>query len=939
MRTNNKIRYWRCFIMIPFIVSLIYLTSCSNSNGTSIQNMLVEYTSQPVGMDVGIPRFTWDIESKERDIRQTSYQIIVSKEEGGINSKNGDSWDSGIIESDETVNVEYTGTKLESNTTYYWRVAATLSNGKTIWSSTQFFHTGFFNEQDWKASWITSINENLDNAPYLRKSFHTEKKIKQAIVYASAVGYYELYLNGERISDHVLDPGITDFKKTILYAAFDATNQMKTGENVLAGILGNGAKGMRRTEGRWTWWGVNKSLGKPMLLVQMMITYQDGSSEVIATDASWKTASSPITYNDIYGGEDYDARLEIPNWNKANFDDSSWGHSLIAEKPGGKLKAQLMPAIKVTKTIEPITVTNPQPGVYLYDLGQNIAGWWKIEVEGEAGQIVRVRAAETLSDSLFGEPLTEKSKINFTYLHFRNVWTDYTLKGGGTEIYEPRFFYSGFRYVEVTTNDKKNPKKLHLQGRVVRSSMEQTGIFESSDSLLNQIHRAGLWAQKGNLHGYPTDCPHREKGPYNGDGQVIAETSMHDFQMASFYTKWINDMRDSQEENGRIPNTSPPLVGGNGGGVAWGSAYIQIPWWMYHYYQDKRILEEHYDAMKKYMQYLQELGANDADPAEPHIIDFFDGYWFSLGEWCAPIEITGKNDCPVHAVVNTFYSYFNSLTLSNIAETIGNHKDREYFKTLSETIKENFNRKFLNPETGIYGTEEVFQTYQILPLIGNAVPEEFKQKVFQALIGDIKAHDNHLRTGILGTKYIWPVLVHANEHELAFKIATQRTYPSYGYWIDKGATTLFEQWNGNNSYNHQMFGSVAEYFYKFLAGIQSPMEGNTSVGYRYLQIEPHVPANLNFVKASVKTLVGVISTNWKKSGDQFELLVSIPANTTASLVLPTFGKSNITLKEGNKNIWKNNRYIAGARGIHHVKSSDNKLIIKSGSGDYKFTVN
>jgi alpha-L-rhamnosidase len=356
------------------------------------------------------------------------------------------------------------------------------------------------------------------------------------------------------------------------------------------------------------------------------------------------------------------------------------------------------------------------------------------------------------------------------------------------EVYEPRFFYTGFRYIEVTTSDNKNPEHLKVEGRVVRSANERNGTFESSDLLLNQIHRAGVWSQMGNMQSYPTDCPHREKGAYNGDGQVIAEASMHDFHMAPFYTKWINDMRDSQEENGRIPNTSPVLVGGMGGGVAWGSAYILIPWWMHHYYGDTRILEEHYPVMKEYLQYLKNLGSKDEDPSEPFIIDNFDGYWYSLGEWCAP----GQSDCPNHPVVNTFYYYYNSLLLSKIAEELGYTTDAQSFRALSDTIKQNFNRKFFNSETALYGTDETYQTYQLLALIGDVVPEGYREKVFQTIVDDIKMRDDHLNTGIIGTKYLWPVLVEGGENELAYRVATKTTWPSFGYWIENNSTTLLK---------------------------------------------------------------------------------------------------------------------------------------------------
>jgi len=668
--------------------------------------------------------------------------------------------------------------------------------------------------------------------------------------------------------------------------------------------------------------------------MQLMIVYSDGSREVVVSDETWKTTDGPVTFNNLYGGEDYDARKELPGWANSDFDDSAWKPAAVANNPGGKLKSQLTPAIEVTQTLEPVKQTNPEPGVFLFDLGQNIAGWWKLEVKGSPGQVIRIRGAETLNDSLFPKPLEEGDIFSTKHRYHAETWTDYTLKSNEMEVYEPRFFYTGFRYIEVTTGDNQKPEHLKVQGRVVRSANERNGTFESSDSLLNQIHRAGIWSQMGNMQSYPTDCPHREKGAYNGDGQVIAEASMHDFHMAPFYTKWINDMRDSQEENGRIPNTSPVLVGGMGGGVAWGSAYILIPWWMHHYYGDTRILEEHYPVMKEYLQYLKNLGSKDEDPSEPFIIDNFDGYWYSLGEWCAP----GQSDCPNHPVVNTFYYYYNSLLLSKIAEELGYAADAQSFRELSDTIKQNFNRKFFNPETALYGTDETYQTYQLLALIGDVVPEGFREKVFQTIVDDIKMRDDHLNTGIIGTKYLWPVLVEGGENELAYRVATKTTWPSFGYWIENNSTTLLEKWSGENSHNHQMFGSITEYFYKFLAGIQSPMEGKTTKGYRQIHIEPHVPQDLDFVDSSVKTVAGKVVSNWKKEAGSFTHEVFIPANTTATIALPFNGSENVTVYEGNEKIWENNAYVEGVPGIHEITRENDRLVLKTGSGDYRFRV-
>lgn len=930
MKKNHLFNSNYVFMLLIMLGSV----ACDSYKSIEVKNMSVEYLSNPYGVDIQRPRFSWNFESDVRGVSQESWQIIVDENPNDIDNGIGKVWDSGKVMSDRTVNVEYDGIALKSNTKYYWRIHAWLNDGNSIWSESGFFHTGILNVNEWEASWISLDEEITHASPLLRKEFQATKEIEQAVAYVTASGFYEFFLNGEKVGDHVLDPGVTDYRETILYSTYDVTSLVKKGNNVAGAILGNGAWNLRKKEDRWSWGKGGTSFGNPVLWVQLMITYSDGSQDIVVTDDTWKTTESPITFNNLYGGEDYDARKELPGWSSANYDNSDWQTAAVVNAPGGELKSQLMQPIKVTNTLEPVSSINPEPGVFLFDLGQNIAGWWQLEIQGTPGQSIHIRGDETLNNDLFPKQLEKGDKISDNTRYHPFIWTEYTLKSNDMEYYEPSFFYSGFRYIQVTSSDKQNPQQLKVKGRVVRSANPRNGRFESSDSLLNRIHRAGLWSQKSNMQSYPTDCPHREKGAYNGDGQVIAEASMHDFHMAPFYTKWINDMLDSQEENGRIPNTSPVLVGGMGGGVAWGSAYILIPWWMSYYYEDSRILEQHYSSMKEYINYLKELGTKDEDPSEPFIIDNFDGYWYSLGEWCAP----GQKDGPNHAVVNTFYYYYNNRLMSEIAGELGFDEDAKYYQNFADTIKHHFNRRFFNNETGLYGTEETYQTYQLLALVGDLVPESYRSKVFQTIVDDIKIRGNHLNTGIIGTKYLWPVLVKNGENELAYQIATQSSYPSYGYWINNGSTTLLEEWSGENSHNHQMFGSVTEYFYKFLAGIQSPMEGNTTKGYSHIHIEPYVPQELEFVEASLETVSGWVSSDWQKDGKVFKHEVTIPANTSATISLPISEKENVVVWEGESKVWENNQPAEKVNGIRQIEKKGDRLMINTGSGKYKFRV-
>jgi alpha-L-rhamnosidase len=914
----------------------------------SVGDLRCEYLSSPVGMDAEHPRFSWKIAAGERGVYQQAYRITVSDGRG----EDGNCWDSEWTESGATVNLKYAGVPLVSNRTYTWQVCVRINN-KEVRSKPAVFHTGLLRREDLKAQWLATKEDIVHESPLFRKTFTAEKKVKKAFAYATAAGFYELYLNGRKVNDDVLNPAVSDYRKTVLYSAYDVSSLMQKGENTVGVMLGNGAYNIRSVGGRYSWGG-GKSMGNPCFMVQIHILYNDGSETLVASGEGWKYTAGPVTFNNIYGGEDYDARKEIQGWASAGTDDSGWQDAVIVPGPGGKLKWQSVP-IEVTETLRPIAQTRPSKGVYLFDLGQNIAGWWRIEAKGKAGQTIRVRGAETLNNTLFPKPLEEGDSLSVKHRYHSHTWTDYTLKSNGREVYEPRFFYTGYRYIEVVTGDRTDLAELKVEGCVVRSALESAGSWTSSDELLNWIHRAGQWSQMGNLVGYPTDCPHREKGAYNGDGQVIAETSMLDFEMALFYEKWLNDMSDAQEPNGRVPNTSPTIVGGMGGGVAWGSACILIPWWMRHYYDDVQILETYYPMMTKYIDYLRNLARTDAVPEEPYIINYFGGFWYSLGEWCSP----GRSDCPNHDVVNTFYYYYDTWLMSKIAGMLGRQDDALQFAALSDTVRNEFNRRFFNPGTYTYGSDSVYQTYQLLALIGNLVPEESRDAVLKTVIDDIRARGNHLNTGIIGTKYLWTVLSEAGYHDLAFAVATQETYPGYGFWKNNHSTTLLEEWGGANSHNHQMFGSVTEYLYRYLAGIRSPLQTEhsqrygqasdksvladkdleDSYGYRHIRLQPCIPSGaLREAGASLQTVAGTIAAGWKKQDKGYLYRVTVPPNTTATLTLPIDGFRKVKITETGKVIRQNGEFIGGVSGIEGISADDSAVCFSLESGTYRFSV-
>lgn len=924
-------------IILLLLGGFIFLfTNCSkDENLPGIRSLEVEHLSNPLGLDVKDPQFSWIYENGSRGASQSAYRIIVSENPDDLENEEGSLWDSGKVNSSSTINNPYEGSALESGQKYFWKARVWDQNGNpTSWSETQHFQMSLLDADDWQARWITTPDSTV-SSPLLRNEFTINQGIQSATAFVTGVGYYEFYLNGEKVGDHVLDPAITDFSKRILYETYDVTDHLNEGINAAGFWLGNSAFRIKPEEGRWTWFGSNNQFGTPMGILQLHILYEDGSKEVIWSNNEWKTDASPILYNNVYGGEDYDARLEQEGWNQVDFDDAHWQPVKVVEDPDVLMDSQIMPPIRVVETIEPATRTNPKSGLYLFDLEQNIPGWWKLSVDGEQGTEIKIRAAETLNNELFPNPLEPGDSLSTSEQYHANVWTTYILKGDGTETYEPKFFYSGFRYIEVQVDNPDAIGSLEIDGQVVHSDLERNGHFASSDTLLNQIYEAAIWSQRGNLHGYPEDCPHREKGGYNGDGQVIAETSIHDFQMHSFYQKWLNDMKDAQYENGRIPNTSPLMLGGVGGGIAWGSAYILLPWWMYQYYEDTRILEDHYESMKRYMIYLENLASeNDENPDEDYIINEFGGYWDSLGEWEAPVrDRTGPNN----PLTNTYYWYLDVLTFADIAEVLGSDEDRQNYLALADSIKEAFNEKFFLEEQNLYGTEELYQGYLLFALSGDLVPEENRQAVMENLIHDIQVTSNgHLGTGILGTKHLINVLAEEGREDVLHEVVTKKTFPSWGHWIENGATTLWESWDAESSHNHQMFGTVNEYFYKYLAGIQAPTNAGTSVGYKEIHIKPYIPDDMNWAEASVETVRGTVSSKWEKSENSLTLEITIPANTTGKVSIPTMSWNNVQISEGGETVWSEGEVVDSDTQITSGREENGFIELDVTSGRYEF---
>lgn len=890
-----------------------------------------EYLRDPLGVDVARPRLSWINLHPDRDQRQTAFQVIVSstpeKSAGGV----GDVWDSGKILSPETTGIRYEGSDLRSFQSVWWRVRWWEMDGvASDWSASARFELGILDGTEWKARWISKKNcrefrskgsvllgeplGDYTNAYtiYLRSEFKLMKPIVRARAFVCGLGYYELRINGRKVGDHVLDPAQTDYRKVALYSTYDVINELASsaatredGKFAVGLILGNGRH--------------IRSYGYdyPKALLQIVIEYGDGSSEIVATDSGWKASYGPLQENGLYYGERYDARMEMPGWDDAGFDDSKWEPAI--EVQGIKPSSQLMPPIRVVRHLEPVTHFSSSDGTHFYDFGQNFAGWVKISLQGPAGTEVTLRHAELMN---------EDGSLNTSTSKNADATDVYVLKGEGVETYEPRFTYHGFRYVSLSAVPAM-PDVLSMEGCVVHSDVESSGEFSCSNSLLNRIHQNILWGQLSNLMSIPTDCTQRdERQGWLGDAHLAAEESMFNFDLAAFYSRFLKSIEFAQQADGSLPDTVPPYWRGlYPADPAWSSALITIAWLVYRFYDDKDVLARHFDAMMKYVDFLN---AN----AENHIITKLGKY----GDWCPPGSITPKRT-PVE-LTSTWYYYHDTLILSKIAGILDRSEDQTLLATRAEAIKEAFNNQFL--KNGEYAVNRFApvdrasgQTSNALPLYLDMTPQDVKAQVLDRLLhGVIEEQDYHLDTGILGTRYLLDVLTESGFGDVAYKVASQRTYPGWGYMVEEGSTTLWERWEkitggGMNSHNHIMLGSVDAWFYRVVAGLTC-----LDAGSKRIRFMPPVFAGLDRAKATFKTVRGAAAISWEKGEDTFSLRALIPVGAVGVVYVPLmWQKQAITETLGP--LWQSGKNESAA--IDRVRMAGNGLEyvgFEFGSGEY-----
>lgn len=857
-----------------------------------------EYLTNPLGIDVARPRFAWILNHLERAEGQTAYQVLVSSTLDSLNHDQGDQWDSGKVSSEDSSQVVYQGRRLTSGRMYYWKVRFwDIQDRASAYSAPAHFEMALLSPQEWRGEWITG-NE-------LRKGFRLEGRIARARLYVTALGYYEVRLNGRKVGENVLDPAWTDYPKRVLYSTYDVTRLLQSGENAMGVMLGGG----------WATLGTGVLGGKPYypqpaLLLQLNIELAGGGHISVASDDSWKSGRGPIVADSVYDGEVYDARLETPGWDLAGFDDSLWATATVVPGWNGVLNAQMMPPIHVVDSLVPAKLLNPKPGVYVYDVGQTISGWAQLRVRGPRGASVTLRFSETVyPDGMIDTRNLREAKQ-------RDI---YVLPGNGEEVYEPRFTYHGFRYIEVT-GFPGAPGLHSLRARVVHTSVRAIGSFSASKPILNEIQRLIGWTQLNNLLSIPTDCNQRdEREGWMGDAQLSAEEAMMNFDMAAFYTNFVRDMRDAQGTDGSLPETVPEKFGHRPADPSWGTAYPLICWYMWQQYGDRRILEENYDGLKKYVEFLRNRAPGD-------VLRFnFNG------DWIATVETPGE-------VISDAYYYYDVTVLQNIAQTLGKAADAQAYLQLAHRIKEAFNRNFYDAKTASYGGGT--QTANAMALFLGLVPEEERGNVSFYLERDLlDHHNNHLTTGIIGTKYLMPALSDTGRSDMAYNLAVQTTYPSWGFMIANGATTVWELWQDKNraamnSHDHPALGSVGAWFYRALGGID--MEPGTE-GYRHLRIAPQMVEDLRWVSARVDTIRGPISSSWTHADGKTTLEVLVPVGSDAEVAIPEDPQmAEITVLEGGRPIWQAGKYVPGDDGVQDARQNGHLVTVKVGSGHYSF---
>ncbi len=870
-------------------------------------NLTCEGLVHPLGLDVPLPRFSWQLTDTRRGAKQTAYQIRVATSPERLREERPDVWDSKTVGTDQSIWAPFGGPALESGRRYYWQVRVWDQQGKPGgWSAPTYWETGLLNPADWHAQWIGYVEGRPDpkstQSPLLRKTFTLAQPIQSARIYVTALGSYRLSINGRRVGEDVLTPDWTDYRKRVTYQTYDVTDLLRQGENAVAAMLGDG------WYGSGLGWNLQRfSFGPPpdRLLMQLQVTYADGRKETVVTDGSWKATLGPILRSEIYAGETYDARKEQPGWDRPGFRDSGWQPVTVLDAPPAALVAQRSPTIQVTQELKPRTVQEPKPGVFVFDMGQNMVGWARLRAAGPAGTSIRMRFAEILNPD---------GTIYTANLRRAEATDTFTLRGGGEETFEPHFTYHGFRYVELTGYPGR-PGLNTILGIVFHTNTPPSGAFACSDDMVNQLWRNITWGQRGNQESVPTDCPQRdERLGWMGDAEIFSRTACFNMDMDAFYSKWMRDVVDAQSAAGGFSDVSPRVVDPADGAPAWGDAGIIIPYEVYRQYGDTGIVRDNWPAMVRWMEYIH--GAN------PNLL------WLKrrnndFGDW-----VPAGSDTPKDVLATAYWAYDAQL-MAEMARALGRAEEASGYLELYNGIKAAFIKAYVKDD-GTVGNGS--QTCQALAIHMGLLPDGMTKAAADVLVRDIQKRGGHLSTGFVGTCYLMRALTMAGHTDMAYQLLLNEDYPSWGYMIRKGATTMWERWNGDtgdpgmNSFNHYAFGAVGEWIYRCVAGIDTDPH---APGYRAVIIHPRLDSRITHARGEYESMYGKVVSDWTSSADgAFSLNVTVPANSAALVYVPFSGQGKVL--EGGKTPTRD-------IGVVFQRMEDGCALYFVGAGTYSFT--
>ncbi|WP_316795572.1 family 78 glycoside hydrolase catalytic domain [Pedobacter agri] len=909
------------------LFSWLYLLSISLfAQDIKVAQLRCVYKNNPIGIDLATPNLSWKLQSSNHNVMQTAYQILVSGNLANLNKNIGDVWDTKKVNSSQSIQIQYDGAKLLSTKTYYYKVRVWDNLGhESNWSDTALWQMGLLSADDWTgAKWIayekladSNVNVlptdgkkdkyNSNNIlPMFRKDFSVTKSIKKATAFISGLGHFEMTLNGEKVGGDFLAPGWTKYDKEALYVTYDVTKQLKKGANAIGVTLGNGFYYVPPVKERYR--KLKVAYGYPKMICRVLVEYSDGSSANIISNQSWKTSPSPITFSSIYGGEDYNANLEQKGWDIAGFNDENWKSALLVDGP--KLNAQKEEPVKVFEYTSSIKTTRVPNGEWVYDMRQNSSSIIELKVRGKKGDTIRITPAELIKDD---GSVTQKNiggPSFFTYI----------LKGDGIEIWRPKFFYTGFRYLQVKganpfykEDDQSKTVILNIRAYHVRNAAEQVGQFSSSNELFNQTFKLIDWSIKSNMVSVFTDCPHREKLGWLEQLHLMGNSVGYNYDAAPLFKKALQDMKNSQLPNGLIPEIAPEYVKFEWGGdmfrdsPEWGSSSILLPWYLYQWYGDKQAMVDYYPMMQRYINYL-------ATKANNNILSQGLGDWYDLGP-----KPPGVSQLTPMGVTGTAIYYYDLKILEKMATLLGKKADAIAYSKLAVEVRKSFNNKFFDRKTKQYATGS--QAANAMAVYMGLVEDNDKNAVIDNLVKDIRDRKNSLTAGDIGYRYVLRVLEEAGKSDVIFDMNSRSDVPGYGMQIAKGATALTESWAAlpTVSNNHFMLGHLMEWLYSGVGGIR---QAENSIAFNKIKIEPEVVGDLVSAKVSYNSAYGEISSSWKKTDQEFTLEVNVPVNTKADVYFPGTKKQTITDELNPK--------------MNALSFENGMAKITIGSGHYKF---